>query len=190
MHKHLILSFSDSNMAGYNWRWEFYVQRHAKAWRLSARQVVCEDMPMVVEPRSGLTDGAEIFDALRYMLQETGYDLDPDRVPDIAAAIEKMDPVLADEFRRGEEIIEEREAVEEERVAKERVAKLAPYRERIDRYVERFSDDPRKGWASARTCARVFIENYVVEHGRVPAGRHVIEWRGYSGPAHDFGDFA
>lgn len=191
MMKHLILSFSDSNMAGFRWRWEFYVQRYAKAWRVSARQIVEEESPMVIEPRPGCTDGADIYEALRAMVEEAGYSLDPDDLQDIGKILAELDPKVADEFCRGEAIIERREAAAAKRALEERERRLAPFRERIEKYVLRFSDSEfRFGGRSKRALARSFIENFVAEHGSLPTGVHVIRVQAYAGEQHDFGDFS
>ncbi|MBP0465885.1 hypothetical protein J5Y09_18305 [Roseomonas sp. PWR1] len=187
--KPMILSFADANMAGFSWRWEFYVERKAKGFRLSARQVVCEDIPTVVDPVDGLRDGADIYRALDSMLCDVGYSLNQDDVPEISRRIAILDPKAADEFRRGQEILDARDEAEAARRASERDRKLAPFRSRIDAYVLRFSDAPFRNYGgNRRVFARAFIEQYVLENGRLPTGEHHIRVGGYSGGSHDFTD--
>ena len=49
--KQLILEFSDSNMAGSSWSWEFYLMSSKRGkLALSARQIVSEDTAMRIDP--------------------------------------------------------------------------------------------------------------------------------------------
>jgi hypothetical protein len=58
--------------------------------------------------------------------------------------------------------------------AAEREAKLSPYRSIIDKYVLRFSDKPLRypgalgSYGTERHWAKLFIEVYVLNHGRLP----------------------
>jgi hypothetical protein len=58
--------------------------------------------------------------------------------------------------------------------AAEREAKLAPYRSVIDKYVLRFSDEPlrypasRASYGTRRRWMKLFIEQYVLNRGRLP----------------------
>ena len=70
---------------------------------------------------------------------------------------------------------------------------LAPYRNRIDKYVLCFSDErlryPGGGsYGTQRGWAKRFIEEYLVANGELPYGEHDIKVQGYSAPKHDFSD--
>ena len=78
-------------------------------------------------------------------------------------------------------------------------AKLSPYRSVIDKYVLRFSDRPLRypasiaSYGTERLWATLFIEQYVLNHGRLPDQKLwidvLVDGRGYSGAEHDFSDF-
>ena|SRR5271166_4284915 len=94
-------------MAGYSWRWNFYLEdEKGGAYRLSCEQVVTEDEAMTIEPVAGLRHGADVYDALDTMVSEVGYSLDETELPTIAAEIAKLNATLADQFKRGPELLE------------------------------------------------------------------------------------
>jgi len=82
--------------------------------------------------------------------------------------------------------------------AAEREAKLSPYRSVIDKYVLRFSDKPLRypgsiaSYGTERRWATLFIEQYVLNNGRLPDQKLwidvLVDGRGYSGREHDFND--
>jgi hypothetical protein len=82
--------------------------------------------------------------------------------------------------------------------AAEREAKLSPYRSVIDKYVLRFSDKPLRypasiaSYGTQRLWAKLFIEQYVLNHGRLPDQKLwidvTVDGGGYSGREHDFSD--
>ena len=82
--------------------------------------------------------------------------------------------------------------------AAEREAKLSPYRSVIDKYVLRFSDKPLRypgsiaSYGTQRLWAKLFIEQYVLNNGRLPDQKLridvTVDGRGYSGGEHDFND--
>jgi hypothetical protein len=99
--------------------------------------------------------------------------------------------------KRAQELLEQREEIAAQKAAAEREAKLNPYRALIDEYVLKFSDAhlrlPGGGsYPSKRFWVKRFIEDYVLDKGRLPDGKHRIkvETDGchYSGDTHDFGD--
>lgn len=212
--KNLILKISDSNIAGFQWRWEFYLESERDgSYTLSCRHIVtedeltttdpigrqqdCDDLPSNFDPIRELRDGADIYEALEGMMSEAGYSLGQFYLPQIADEIAKINAVAADGFRCGPELLEKRTEAEDIKKAAEREASLLPFRETIDRYIVRFSDKPLRypGGATcgtARAWAKRFIEDYVIANGRLPTGEHDIKVRinggSYSGPAHDFSD--
>jgi hypothetical protein len=82
--------------------------------------------------------------------------------------------------------------------AAEREAKLSPYRSVIDKYVLRFSDKPLRypgglgGYGTQRLWVKLFIEQFVLNHGRLPDQKLwidvTVDGAGYSGGEHDFND--
>jgi hypothetical protein len=97
-----ILTFSDSNMAGQSWRWNFFLEDEKdRAYRLSCEQIVTDDEAMMIEPVSGLRRGADVYNALDSMLSEAGYSLEEDELALIGAKIAKLNRRLAEQFERG-----------------------------------------------------------------------------------------
>src|SRR5262249_55446225 len=83
-----ILTFSDSNMAGYEWSWSFFVNRTANhRFTLSCKQTVLEDTPTKIPAVVGLRDATEIYSALSGMLHEAGCSLPELDQNKIAAAL-------------------------------------------------------------------------------------------------------
>jgi hypothetical protein len=82
--------------------------------------------------------------------------------------------------------------------AAERETKLSPYRSIIDKYVLRFSDKPLRypgalgSYGTQRHWAKLFIEVYVLNHGRLPDQKLwidvLVDGAGYGGTEHDFSD--
>jgi hypothetical protein len=189
-----ILHFSDSNMAGYEWTWTFYLNRTANGrFTVSCKQMVTEESALRVPARKGLRDGADVYGALEEVVSEAGYCLDDFDAGPIASEVKKVDPSLVDQFLRGPEILEQRQEKENEVRAAERERKLLPFRNVIDEYVVCFSDIPSKYGPSQREAAKRFIEDYALDHGMLPDGVHRIRISAgmrYSGSEHDFSNLA
>jgi hypothetical protein len=201
-----ILTVADGNMAGYSWRWNFYLEdKKVGGYTLNCEVLDCEEIDTehestTIEPVAGLRHGADVYDALDTMLSEaTGYRLDETELATKAAAeIAKLNANLADQFKRGPEILERRHAAAARKADAQRDAKLGPYRAIIDEYVMKFSDAPLRfpgGFASygtQRLWAKRFIEQFVIDNGQLPDGEHNINFKvggtGYSGAPHDFSD--
>jgi hypothetical protein len=197
--KKMILSFSDNDMEGYEGRWEFYLQgKRGGAYTLSCRHIPRGDEPVKIDLVNGLRNGIDVNDALHTMVfDDASYSLGEDQLQGIAEELAFLDPSLAEEFRQGQKLLEQRLENERQVAASERESKLRAYRDIIDKYVERFSDDPLRypgggAYGTRRNWVRHFIEDYVLAHGRLPTGEHRIDVRiggvGYSGGAHDFSD--
>jgi hypothetical protein len=103
--KTTILTFSDSNMVGFSWSWNFNLEDQKKgAYGLSCEQVTTDDdEAIMIEPVSGLRSGADVYSALESMLSEAGYSLAEDELSSIGAKIAKLDRRLAEQFERGHE---------------------------------------------------------------------------------------
>jgi hypothetical protein len=107
-----ILTFSDSNMAGYSWRWDFYLEDKAgSTYKLSCKQTIYDDEdddednePLTIKPVSGLRRGADVYDELASMVSEAGYSLHESELPEIAAKIAKFNATLGDQFKRASRI--------------------------------------------------------------------------------------
>lgn len=196
--KQLILSFSDSNMAGYVWQWQFFLGRTLDGtYELTSEQIVNEDEPREIDPKIGLRDGADVYEALQETLAEIGLSPDDFDLSATADKIANLDRAMADQFRFGPELLGERHAVEETIAAQDRDSILQPYREIIDRYVLKISDAPLRypgggSYGNPRGWIKRFIEDYVVANGHLPTGEHqiVVQNGGshYSGGTRDFSD--
>ena len=97
-----ILSFSDSNMAGSSWSWNFYLEdQESGAYRLSCQQVITDDEALVIEPVLRLRRGADVYSALEAMLSEAGNSLEENELASISAKIAKLNRRLAEQFEQG-----------------------------------------------------------------------------------------
>ena len=60
-----ILHFDESNMAGYDWSWTFFLNKTIDGrFTVSAKQTVCEDGAIRIPARRGLRDGVDVYGAL------------------------------------------------------------------------------------------------------------------------------
>ena len=61
----------------------------------------------------------------------------------------------------------------------ERQALIAPFRHEIDAIAAKFENRPvhggGTGWGTHRASMKIFLEDYVVEHGRMPQGKVLVE---------------
>jgi hypothetical protein len=191
-----IWSFSDSNMAGDRWKWVFSVRTDTEgtlSLRSSQKVKGQEDWEFVSDDLMG---GADIYEALQQQLSEFNYDISSAPLEEIAKKLAKFGKTTADNFLNAEAILEAREEEEEADEESLRAQSLAPFREVIDRYVLRFSDTPHRfpgstgTYGSPRLWATRFIENYLIEHGKLPTGQHWIKVQeggaSYSGEGHFF----
>lgn len=187
--KRLILKFAECNIAGYSWGSNFYLERKEDGtYSLSCRQG---------DPVMGLRDGADIYEALDEILSEAGHSLGGQDLCAVADKIAKIDAGVAEQFRNGPELLQQRYAAEAERAASEREELLRPYRQVIDRYVLKISNEPLRypgggSYGTKRGWTKRFIEDYVIANGRLPTGGHRIEVKiggaSYSGGTEDFSD--
>jgi len=178
-----ILEIDDSNMAGYEWTWTFYLNKTVRRrFTLSAKQTVSNDRPMSMASRRGLRDGVDIYDALTSMISELGYHLPDYNLEKVATCIARLEPALAADFLGGEQLSEQRELLRLKKQQEVRDGRLKPFRATIDRYVLRFDDAPRRFAPSLRSAAISFIEEYVRKHGHLPSGTHRLR----TGTDHDF----
>jgi hypothetical protein len=193
-----ILKIEDSNMAGDEWVWEFYAEKVENGLTVSCRHWIDgsdPELPQDFDPVTGLRNGTDLYETIWGLLERAGcYELGDFDQDDIAENIAKIDPAAAEAFLQCPELLEQRIEAEEAKKAAEREMILRPYREIIDQYISRFDDKPLRypggaSYGTPRSWAKRFIEEYVIEDGHLPTGKHDIEVRGYSGPAHDFGDF-
>ena len=69
-----------------------------------------------------------------------------------------------------------------------RQAAVAPFRREIEAIAAKFNDEPIRGagsvWPSSRTFMTVFLEQYVVKHGRMPQGKVDGKFEYLSGTTH------
>jgi hypothetical protein len=158
--------------------------------------------PLSMKEIIGIIDGSELVTGPRDMNLEGG--ATKEDVYNFAAVTSVFYPELEAYYSEANDAwLEDRireEAEEEERderdaklAAAQREKILAPYRNRIDKYVLCFSDErlryPGGGsYGTQRGWAKRFIEEYLVANGELPYGEHDIKVQGYSAPKHDFSD--
>jgi hypothetical protein len=101
--KMTILTFSDGNMAGFSWSWNFNLEEQkGGAYGLSCEQATTDDdEAIMIDPVSGLRSGADVYNALESMLSEAGYSLAEHELASIGAKIAKLDRRLAEQFELG-----------------------------------------------------------------------------------------
>ena len=194
--KRRILVLEDSNLAGFRWRYSFWLSRARDgSFSLTFRQSVRGEGRLDVLPAHELRSGLDVYRALAEMLGVVGYDVNEADAETITEELVQFDSELASQFREAPQLIETEEEIDQS-ARKEVHRKLVePFAKTIEEYVARVPDIPlrRPGWIgafpSSRTWLRHFIEQYVVEHGRLPTGRHLIQVPGYHGPTHDFPDW-
>jgi hypothetical protein len=180
-------------MAGFSWTHTFWLAKGRDGtFTLTTEQSALDGDCLDVPPSEGLASGVDVYRALIAMLDELGYDLDRVDLQTVADEIEHLAPAAAEQFRTAPEVIEEIEELERERAALYRHTALAPFAAAIEKYVAHFSDEklyyPGAGYVypSRRHWMRCFMEEYVLAHGALPNGKHLITVQGYSGGEHDF----
>jgi hypothetical protein len=193
--KQKILQIEDTNMAGFEWSYSFWLSRtRDRSLTLALKQSAKGADRLHVDPEKGLKSGIDVYRALRSMLSEAGSSIDSCDPDSVARAIGLIDPVVAAEFRNGATAIESEEEEDEQEEYARRREIVAPFNSRIEAYVTRFSAErlhyPGAGevYPSRRHWATKFIQEYVVAHGALPTGKHWIRVQGYSGDEHDFSD--
>ena len=131
-----------------------------------------------IEQRTGISDGADLYEAFRGMLEETGIEVDMVSLPPIAKRISKLDPLIAKDFRNGAKILELWADAETKKEADLRAMLIAPFLPQINEYCLLLNDDRTRGGGgilrlSLRTRVRAFLEHHALKHGTLPHGRHI-----------------
>jgi len=113
--------------------------------------------------------------------------------PDLEAYYSEANDVWLEEKERDEAEEEERYEREAKFEAERREKTLAPFRDRIEKYVLCFGDrtvkNPRwKGYLRLQDVAKQYIEQYLLTHGELPHGKKNICVSEKPGPEHDFSD--
>jgi hypothetical protein len=113
--------------------------------------------------------------------------------PDLETYFDTADEKWLEEKQREEEEEEERWEREAVLEAERKQIPLRPYRGRIDKYVLQFGDQmtPNPNWRGflrLQDVAKQFIEDYIMENGKLPTGEHSIIVEGHSWAKHDFSD--
>ena len=99
-----MMSITDSNMAGCEWRWDFFLERagdgtySATATQFDKFAEEGEE-PWELDPHTSLRNGREICSALQRMADEAGYHADADFLENVALKLDEYDPAIAGEFR-------------------------------------------------------------------------------------------
>ena len=97
-------SIDDSNMAGFEWRWDFVLTRSVDGtYKATATQYdffaeECEE-PWELDPRTSLRSGREICSAVQAMVNDAGYYADEDFLERVALKLDEYDQAIAEEFR-------------------------------------------------------------------------------------------
>jgi hypothetical protein len=185
----LLLERHGSNMVGDEWTWSFFVSRTSDGrFTVSAKQSVRAGQAMRVSSRRRLKGAVEIYEALESMMSELGYSLDDEQICAASVALRRVDARLAQAFLSAPLEAERLSEQSWERAEGQRL--LKPVKATIERYVEQFDDRRKLGyWGSKRYWMRRFIEQYFLENGALPVGKHLIHVRGpmgFTGGEHDF----
>jgi len=158
--------------------------------------------PLSMKELIGIIDGCELVTGPRDMNLEGG--CTPEDIynfatvtsvfyPDLEAYYSEANDAWLEDRQREEAEEEERYEREAEIEADRTKRKLAPHRDRIDKYVLCFGDrtipNPRwRGYLKLQDVAKQYIEEYLLAHGELPSGKHKISVAEKSGPEHDFSD--
>jgi hypothetical protein len=189
-------TFSVTNTRGYSSKWRIHLESNAEnQYALTCKNSVTPKDPISIRQHvSELEDGADIFDMVMHMSTFAGYFIKDEELLRIAEILTEIDINLGNQFRNGEELLEQRRAIAETKSSKVELDHiLMPFSATIDNYVRQFSNRrlryPTAGeYGTERVWARIFIENYILDHGQMPTGEHVIKLPGYTGKLHDFTD--
>ena len=180
---HLLYRHTDSNMGGYSWEWVFFVSSDQdRTWSLSGKMTLLgfgdgdEPEVLLVHPVQGIQDGIDLYDRFRSILgtHETGIDPDSVDLEQLTQNLEKVSLSLSEEFFQGLSTFEKREEENDERERERRRLLIEPFSSVIDDFLEQFSADRRKYTGSIRGAIRIYIENYLVDHGELPTGLHDV----------------
>jgi hypothetical protein len=195
--KHLIFSSRGSDLLGGRWEWRYYIEIDVDGKiTLYGEQDIVDDQIHCNEAIPSIVDGADLCEKLDWSVREFADPLSDQDRERVATSIASFDPAMAEEFRDAERILGERDADQAKQEWDDRVRKLAPFRHTIDEYAEIISDTPLRypgggSYGTRRGWIILFMEQYVLEHGRLPVGEHTIKVNargsGYSGGTHNFG---
>lgn len=185
-------------MAGYDWKWTVTLERlEDSSYTLSAEQTILDpedkDEPLEVEPKSGLRRGADIYDAFLCITDEIGEENAADFIDDVADEIKSIDPVVADQFLRGEKLLERRN---QRQIRNERARtddRLKRSQGLVDQYLAGLSDVVdhvgTRTIPSQRDRVRTYLESKLERNEQLPDKEFAIDlvlgsWRS-AGPTED-----
>ena len=194
-----IFSHQDRNMAGDNWRWDFYLNCTAnKRFTLSCKGKTLDSSnrdggEQRVRSHRGLRGGADISDAFRSIAGEVGCDFSDADFLRIADAIASIDAHAAAAFRREVWPPSGPSQVATLPFAKEWEQLSADVKSAIDEFLMRFDDTPTSQYvvhegrivkypggkwrgSSVRATIKMFIELHFKSHGRLPTGKQDVGW--------------
>ncbi len=114
------------------------------------------------------------------MLSEAGNSLEENELASIAFKIAQLNRRLAEQFERGPQLLERRDAAAAKRAAAHSHAKMAQFRSIIDEYVLKFSDAPMRfaGGIAMEPNAngrRASQNSTLLKMGSLPNGSHQIK---------------
>lgn len=198
----LLYEVRESNMAGYHWITRVHLaptEGDPLRLEVHTESVGDDEEPWTTEVR-GLDSALDLVRGIALALEEHGHGWTEPDLDVLAVRLESAAPEVAADLRAGAGRLMEIEDQEAARAAARRAEVLAPFRDRIRAYAAPFSTEKLRvpGWGPGpvypplRYWVTVFLEDYVVEHGRLPTGRHRLQARrngvGYAGAMHDFGE--
>ncbi|SNT33224.1 hypothetical protein [Tropicimonas sediminicola] len=174
----------DSNFADYEWRWLFYLERLTDgSFTLSAEQELIKadegDEPLEVADIPGLREGADIYESFMTMIASNECGIDLDDIDPVADVVAELDPVVGDQFRRGEELLERR-ASQAQRSDDARIdALVARHQEAIDELTAGLDHTPEqvggKSLFSPRDRVRRFLECHLRREEKLPSPEQAID---------------
>ncbi len=106
MRRITIIEFSDGNLTGFVWSWEFFLTKRSDGtFSLSAKQTPNDPPAMKIPHENPLRNGKEIFDALETMVTDAGYAISRDHLLEIGRRIGQLSKPIAHQFIESQDLI-------------------------------------------------------------------------------------
>jgi hypothetical protein len=177
-----ILAWSDSNIAGSEWRWSIYLtERKDKTFSLGAKLAILDDPGYRIPVIYPLRNGAQLKKAIEDLYTDDQLSIEGINWNFLIKNIKRSYPRLAEQIRQA--FIDEAEAERREEAEHE----AQELRDRpVDDWVA-LAEWPRStlfGFGGMghsidngrrRVAVRQYAKNYLAEHGELPAGVHVVD---------------
>jgi hypothetical protein len=172
--KHLLYKSSESNIAGFDWDWHFFLNKTTRgSYTLSCKETGGEpEYRTRIPSKKGIRTGEQLYDLLMKMIEETNIGLDESNIDTINEAIRSFESQLGDEFHQARTTVEKREETKSLSEEKKRSDKLERYQSTIEEFLKRFSDQPMRPYGTKRGWARNIIKTFILTNGQLPTGLH------------------